>query len=604
MVTVDVVGRAGTVWDMVRAVAVHRPEAVALTDGRQALTYGDLLSQVSRVASALRRHGVRPGSVVALCTGRSVAQVVVVLGVLAAGAAIAPFDVRQAPVATRERVARLRPALSIVDRDGAAVLPHALTLDALLAAEPAGVDDEPDEAGELAYVLHTSGSLGQPKPVLVPHTAVLNRFRWGQTCYPLRPDDTVVYWSSLVFDCTFWVVLAPLCLGATLLVAPDGLEAEPRELAQLLVRHRVTVMHFVPSLLREFLAEGGGPGMAGLRYVLIAGERLTGQLVGEVFAACAARVFNQYGPTEACIDILTWELRPEDAHLDAVPIGRPITGVNAHVLDQDGWPVPDGEPGELHVGGVCLAWGYGGAGGATAGAFRPDHLSGTPGGRLYRTGDLVRRRDDGVLEFLGRVDHQVKIRGVRVEPSDVEHALLEHPGVTHAAVVAVPRDGDVCLVAHLVCADPGPEPAELRAFVADRVPSAAVPAAFVRHPALPKLTSGKIDRRELVRRSGLALLSASAEPEAGTHEPPATDTERQVARIWGEIFGLPDLGRSADFLRMGGQSLLAMRMVARVRAAFGVRLPARTVFESSTVRAFAAALDEALRDRDGVRARD
>jgi len=599
-VNAEVSERTTTVWDMVLAAAATRPEAIALTDGRRDMTYGDLISGVRRVTRSLRRRGARPGTVVALCAGRSVAQVVTALAVLATGAAIAPFDVRHAPIATRERVSRLRPAVSVADADGAAVLPGAVTFDELAAGPPPDGDDQ-EEAGELAYVLHTSGSLGMPKPVLVPHAAVTNRFRWGQTCYPLTASDTVVYWGSLVFDCTFWVVFAPLCFGATLLVAPDGVEAEPAELAELLVRHRVTVMHFVPSLLREFLAGGGASGLAQLRYLLIAGERLTGPLVGEVFAASPARVFNQYGPTEACIDILTCELRPEDARLDAVPIGRPIAGVHAYVVGPDDRLAPDGEPGELHVGGVCLAWGYGRAGGATAAAFRPDDLSGERDGRLYRTGDLVRRRSDGVLEFLGRVDHQVKIRGVRIEPSDVEHVLLTHPDVAQAAVVAVSGDQDLQLVAHLVCAATTPEPAHLRAFLAERVPAAAVPAAFLRHSALPRVTSGKLDRLELTRRWELALRAMADEPSAGADEPPRTGTEREVARLWGEMFGVPNLGRADDFLRLGGESLLAMRMVARVQATFGVRLSARTVFEAPTVHGFAAALDAAIRERDSTR---
>ncbi|MEV6632773.1 non-ribosomal peptide synthetase [Actinoplanes sp. NPDC051470] len=587
-----------SVWEMVRAVADSQPDAIAITDGLDRVTFAGLIAEAERIGSALRGLGVTPGSVVAICAERSVRQVVTALGVFAAGAAIAPFDVRAAAATTRRSVERLRPALAVADEEGRAVLPDAVALDDL--GRPGGSDvgagPSNQAPGTLAYVLHTSGSLGRPKPVLIPHSAVANRFAWGQTRYPLGPDDVVAYYGSLVFDCTFWVVFAPLCFGSTLLVAPPGIEAEPEKLADLVVRHDVTVMHFVPSLLREFLAGGGGPGLAGLRNVLIAGERLTGDLVGEVFAASSGQVFNQYGPTEACIDILTWPLRPGDTDADAVPIGRPIDGVSAHVLDDRGEPVPDGVPGELHVGGVCLAWGYGASGGATAAAFRPDPFSGVPGARLYRTGDLVSRRPDGVMEFLGRVDHQVKIRGVRIEPSDVEHALVQHPGIAQAAVVAVPGVGErMSLAAHVVPLSEPPKAADLRRFLADHVLSAAVPGTFAFHTDLPRLASGKIDRRELLRLS--AEEEAATRPtaqEAEPHEPPRTASERKIAEIWESLFGVTGLGRSADFVALGGQSLLAMRMIARVRAAFDVRIPARSIFDATTVRAFALVVDDAV----------
>lgn len=606
----------GTVWDRVCAAAAEEPEAVALTDGTRVISRAELVHVARSTAAELRARGVRRGDVVALCAARSVEQVLALVAVLAAGAAVAPFDVRQATASVRDNLGRLRPAAVLADAEGLALFPDALPLDALpldapaLDAPPLGGPlstaapiqapppapspgrDGPDPS-DLAYVLHTSGSSGRPKPSLIPHRSVDGRFEWGQRLYPIGPGDTVLSWGSPVFDCSFWVLLAPLCYGASLLVAPDGMEAEPRRLAGFAVRHGATVMHFVPSLLREFLSEGGGAALASLRYVLIAGERLPGELVRQVFAASPARVFNQYGPTETCIDVLTHELTPDDGRLDAVPIGRPNDGVRAVVVDTDERPVPPGTAGELLIGGACVAWGYAGAPAATGARFVPDPFAGEPGARLYRTGDLVRQRADGVMEFLGRVDHQVKVRGVRVEPSDVEHELLRHPGIAQAAVVAVDdgTESGMRLVAHLVTPEPAPADAELRTFLARRLVSAAVPQTYVRHPGLPRLSSGKIDRIELVRRSP---TTAAAQATPAHHEAPRSGTEERVALIWQEILKVPEVGRQSDFVALGGQSLLAMRMTARVRDRFGVRLPTRTVFGAPTLEQFAAALDEAV----------
>ncbi|MFJ9774320.1 amino acid adenylation domain-containing protein [Kitasatospora sp. NPDC101157] len=589
-----------TVWDLMAATNADRPDEVALTDGTRRFTRAEVATAAARFARALHAAGVRPGDTVALCSTRSVEQVLALVGILGAGAAVAPFDVRHAAAAVRENVARLAPAAVLADTAGAELVPGALRLDDLLSADgvPSGSPPPPGPGpADLAYVLHTSGSSGRPKPVQVPHSALQNRFLWAQSCYPIGPGDTVAHWGSLVFDCSFWLLLAPLCFGATLYVAPDGTEAEPRELAARFDRHRVTVMHSVPSLLREFTAEGGGPALAALRYLLIGGERLPGDLVRHVLDLTGARIFNQYGPTETCIDVLTHEIGPGDEELDAVPIGRPIDGVHAVIADDAGAPVPPGTPGELLIGGTSVGWGYAGAAAATAARFVPDP-HGAPGGRLYRTGDLARRRPDGVFEFLGRVDQQVKIRGVRVEPSDVEHALLLHPDVDQAAVVAVQDrpHGGVRLVAHLVTGDRSPDDATLRRFLADRLVSAALPDGYRRHPALPRLTSGKIDRLELARQSARDGATAPGGPP---HRAPHTETERAVALIWQDLLRVERVGRDSDFLSLGGQSLLAMRLIARVRAGFRVRLPTRTIFDAPTLAGFAAAVDAAVAEREG-----
>ncbi|MEU7318124.1 AMP-binding protein [Streptomyces sp. NPDC007083] len=301
-------------------------------------------------------HGLAAGDVVAVCAGRSVQQVLAVAGILAAGAAVAPFPAQQAAGSTRAALARLAPRLALADEEARGLHTGALPLDPPAAPGSEGRSgpvapgtcrtpvsaEQPGirSADRLAYVLHTSGTSGRPKAVHVPHSAVRNRFSWGQVLYPIGPGDTVLYSGSLVFDCQIWVVLAPLCHGATLLVAPEGAEGEPHRLAGLARQHRATVMHFVPSLLREFLAAGAGYGLADLSYLLVAGERLPGELAARISAATRARVINQYGPTETCIEVLNHELTGQDAEADAVPIGRPIPGVRAVVRDEQGHPVP------------------------------------------------------------------------------------------------------------------------------------------------------------------------------------------------------------------------------------------------------------------------
>jgi amino acid adenylation domain-containing protein len=549
-----------TVVDAVRAAIDRFADHVAVIGENGAATYRELGVDVRRTAAALRARGIGPNSVVALDLERSPALVTTVLAVLETGAAVAPVDPRRTP--------DLRPTLLLSDGDQLAATPN---------------DDEVfPTADDLAYLLHTSGTTGRPKPVLVPHSALAHRIEWGQRLYPLGPGDRVLHSGSLLFDFAFWEVLAPLCHGAAVVVAPDTAEAEPQRLARFIAEHGVTAAHFVPSLLAEYLAATDGTGLAGLRHVFCGGERLSAELAARLLAATPATVFNQYGPTEACVDVLASQLHADEVAAGIVPIGTPPSEITVHVLTADGVPVADDEPGLLFVAGPCLAWGYRGMGAATAEAFVPDPT--TPGARMYRTGDLVRRRDDGRLEFLGRADSQLKIRGVRVEPADVEHALAAHPGVTAAVVLPAGPDH---LVAHL--APTGQDHEALRAHLAERLPPAAVPTWFVEHTDLPRLPSGKPDRA--------ALAAIDPRPAVAADDQPDTDTERQLARLWADVLGLPEVGRTADFFRLGGQSLLAMRLIARVRVQFGIRVPARTIFDAPTVERFGQVIDGALAKR-------
>jgi amino acid adenylation domain-containing protein len=583
-----------TVPDLLRAAADTFTDHVAVRGPGATVTYGQLAGRVRAAAAELRLRGVQRGDLVGLSTTRTIDLVVAALAILEVGAGIVPVDPRQAPQRVRQSLAELDPAIVLVWPDGHRTHPRAVPVTDVTARP---TDDAPETsppvritAGQLAYVAHTSGSQGRPKAVPVPHGALANRIMWAQGCYPIGLGDTVLHAGSLVFDFSFWEILAPLCFGAAIAMAPEGIEADPARLSAFLVDNEVTVAHFVPSLLAEFLGTAGTDGLRGLRYFLSGGERLSVEVARRLLLATSARVFNQYGPAETCIDVLACEVRDADLAAGTVPLGRPISGVVAVALAQDGSTVEDGMPGELHVGGACLAWGYHGMGARTAADFAPDPFSGIPGARLYRTGDVVRRRPDGTYEFLGRTDDQVKVLGVRIDPAEVEDLLLQHPAVAAAAVVTVPGDTVPVLVAHLVCAGGDPDDAELRALLADRLPVAALPARFARHPELPRLAGGKVDRAALAS----AASEQAHEPVAAM--PPVSETESRVAEIWSDVLGTGPVGLASDFFELGGQSLLAMRMIARVRRRFGLPVPARAIFDAPTVQRFAAFIDEMLPD--------
>lgn len=592
--------RAGTVVGWFRTAVARFADRVALEDGDQTMTYAELDAAVRRARRALARRGVRSGDRVVLPTARSAHLAIGVLATLDLGAAVAPVDLDGPRERGLRLLAEIGPRLVLTGHD---VRPTALRGEAPEVPLATVIDDggDGDSSAEcdseadarpcaprpedLAYALPTSGSTGHPKVVAVPHAPLANRLRWAQRRYPIGPGDTVLQLGSLAFDFTFWELLAPLCAGATVAIAPEQVEAEPDALADVIEATGTSVLHFIPSLLAEFLAKGRASCLERVRLVLCGGEVLTAQVARRLRRATPSQVFNQYGPAEACIDALFHEVGGRDLAEDNVPIGLPIDGVGATVLNERCAPATGAEAGELALAGACLAWGYVGRPAATAEAFVPDP-NGPPGARTYRTGDRVRRRADGLFEFLGRMDDQVKIRGVRVEPAEVESALMGHPSVRHAAVVAAPGADGPSLVAHVV-GGTGGDTDRLRAYLADLLPAAAVPARYVWHTSLPRLASGKVDRIALSREVGYERA-----PGPSASDQPETATERRLAEIWTDVLGVANLGRSADFFALGGNSLLAMRMLARVRKRFGVRVPVRAIFEGSTLTAFGKAVDD------------
>jgi len=572
----------GLPWDrpvheVVAAQAGATPDRCAVWCDGVEVAYRELDGRANAVARHLRGIGVGPGAVVGVRMRRSVELVVALLGVLKSGAAYLPLD-PDLPAARLD--------FQIADAAAAVVLTEDVV--ASLAAAPTvggrSADIHPDTA---AYVMYTSGSTGTPKGVVVGHGGLLNRMAWMQAEYGLDGSDVVVQKTPFTFDVSLWEFFWPLMVGARLVVsAPDG-HRDFGYLADLLRKQRVTVAHFVPSVLRGFLGEAGSRDLPALRRVFCSGEALSVSVRDAVFEAWPqVELHNLYGPTEASIEVTAWACDPQDGAV--VPIGRPISNLRTYVLDARGNPAPIGIPGELYLAGTGLALGYLNRLGLTAERFVPCRFAG-PGERMYRTGDLARWRPDGALEYLGRNDDQVKIRGVRVELGEIEHALTDHPAVDAAAVaVCSPADAEPFLAAYLVGS--GIEEAQVRGFLADRLPLHMVPAVFTTVDALPLTGSGKLDRKAL----------PDPEQRPATAHRALTGTEQALAGIWSTLLDQPAdrIHPQDNFFTRGGSSLDLARLTAAVRERLGVGLLVRDLYLAPTLAAAAAAVDARLADTD------
>ncbi|MCK7624194.1 amino acid adenylation domain-containing protein [Streptomyces sp. RS10V-4] len=592
--------------DLIAARAAAAPGAPAvdsLPAGRPGLTYGDLDRRANRLAHRLRALGTGPGSLVGVALRRGPGLVVALLAVWRAGAAYVPMDPdhpadrlawtladTRAPLVLTEAGARA--ALPDPDRTGTRLLlldEHGGTPDEAPAAFPDTAPPLPggpaEAARRAAYVLYTSGSTGRPKGVVVPHGGIANRVRWLVTRHGLGPADRVLQKTTIGFDAAGLELFAPLVGGGTVVLAPHGAERDPAALLDAVAAGRATVLQGVPSVLRALADAPGWERCGALRLLFSAGEPLHAELCHRLLArAPQVEIWNTYGPTECSVDITEHRFDPAQT-TGPVPIGRPLGGLRALVLDPHGHPVPDGGTGELHAGGAGVATGYLGRPGLTAERFVPDP-EGPPGARLYRTGDRVRRNADGTLDYLGRLDQQLKVNGVRIEPGEVEAALAGHPRVAGVVVGTAPdRSGGQRLVAWVQPRGAAPAPAELRAFARRTLPDPMVPAVFVPVAAFPRTASGKTDR------------SALPEPGPGAggagHVPPRTAAERAVARAWAETLELPAdaIGAHDDFFRSGGSSLHLGQLAGRLSAAAGRRVELRALFSALTVAEQAALLD-------------
>jgi amino acid adenylation domain-containing protein len=566
------------------------PDAVAVVFEDEQLTYGELDRHANQLAHHLRAVGVGPDVCVGICMERSPELVVAILGTLKAGGACVPLDPAyplerltlmlediQAPViVTQERLLTLLSGYRM----------QAVCLDTgweRIAQESTELPVSNVTSDNLAFVFYTSGSTGRPKAVLRPHVGRGGQRSWEQKTYRLTEDDRHVLKSPIGFTLLSMEVFWPLLTGARVIIARPGAEQDTAYLVKLIAKHRITIISLVPSLLRVLLEEPGLKNCDCLRHVICFGEPLPTKLQEHFFTRLTAKLSVFYGTTEAP-SATFWHCKRDDPQR-VVMIGRRLPNRQIYVLGSYLQPVPIGVPGELHIGGR-LARGYLNRPELTAEKFISNPFSREPRARLYKTGDLARYLPDGNLEFLGRADQQVKIRGVRVELGEVEAVLAQHAALQEAVVLAwEDESGDTRLAAYVV-PDQHPLPSirELRRFVQERLPHYMVPSAFVLLDALPLTPHGKLDRHALPAPD-------HDKPEQGkTFVAPRTPVEEEVARIWAEVLGLPQVGIYDDFFELGGHSLKATQIMSRLRDTLQVELPLRTIFEAPTVEGLAGVL--------------
>ncbi|MFD5621550.1 amino acid adenylation domain-containing protein, partial [Streptomyces yangpuensis] len=587
---------AGPVVAAFEEAARRHPGVPAVIAGDTVLDHAELHARAERLARLLIARGVGPESFVGLALPRTADLVVALLAVLKAGGAYLPLDLEYPAERLRFMVDDARPVCVLTTLDSAALAPDApgterIVLDApdtlaALAALPAGPVGDTERTGPLtgahpAYVIHTSGSTGRPKGVLVPHAALANFLHMQSDVLALAPGDRLVAVTTVSFDIHVLEIHTPLLCGATIVLADRDTVREPSALAALVDAHRPAVMQATPSLWHALLEDGRPTSLSGTR-VLVGGEALPAGLA-ERLARTARSVTNVYGPTEATVWATSAGLSAD--HTGVPGIGLPFWNTRAHVLDAALRPVPAGRAGELYLAGAQLARGYLGRPSLTSERFTADPF-GPAGTRMYRTGDLVRRDPAGRLEFLGRADDQVKLRGHRIEPGEVEAALAAAAGTGRAvALVREDEPGRQLLVGYVTRAADGssPDPVAVRRAAAGALPAYMVPAAVVVLDAFPLTANGKVDRR---------ALPAPAADSAGTGggRAPRGAREEIVTGVLADVLDSPGLAPEDDFFAFGGHSLLASRAAARLRTALGTDCAIRDVFETRTARALAARL--------------
>jgi natural product biosynthesis luciferase-like monooxygenase protein/amino acid adenylation domain-containing protein len=573
--------------------AARTPARIAAAVADASLSYAELQASAERLAAYMVQQGVSPGQVVGVCEVRSLELVIGLLATLKCGAAYLPLDPDQPAKRLGFQLGDSGARMLLTRSSLTARLPSmalpVFCLDKDLAALPApqvplGVRGTPDDA---AYVIYTSGSTGQPKGVAVPHRGVVNRLLWMQEAYGLQEDDCVLQKTPYTFDVSVWEFFWPLITGARLFLAEPGAQRDPRRMAAIIDEQAVTTVHFVPPMLDLFLEEQPFERPTPLRRVICSGEALGTQTVATFMRAVAQggpTLHNLYGPTEASIDVTHWTCSAHDG-TGPVPIGHPVANTRLHILDTAGRPVPIGVAGELHIAGVQVALGYLNRPELNARSFIPNPFG---PGKLYRTGDLARHRPDGAIEYLGRIDQQIKIRGQRIEPGEIEAALLAHPRIRHAHVgawQATPTDRR--LVAWIVTGEPAnAHPAlgeELAASLAGRLPDYMVAQHFVQVDELPLTRNGKIDR------AALPLPHTVADACAASLDTP---NERLLAGIWAELLGIDAPSPLASFFALGGDSMLALRMRTLVERQ-GYTVDVQDIFRFPILRQLAARLGTA-----------
>ena len=587
-----------TLRDLLEQQARRTPDAIAVVSDQGKLNYAQLDSAADAIAQRLIAAGAASESVVAVLAERSAELVTALVGVVKTGAAFLPLDPEYPPERLAYMLADSGAQIVLAQRHIGDLLPEpgppVLYLDADATAWPVHAADYRRPALHLdnaAYLIYTSGSTGRPKGVINTHRGLLNRLDWMGPALSFDATDVLLQKASVSFDVSVWEFFLPLTAGASLAMARPGGHRDPGYLREAIASFGVTVLYFVPSMLYSFLADTEAAdddplaAFATLRHIVCGGEELPVTLARrclEMLPGVGLQI--TYGPAEASISVTTWQATLAAlAGRSRVPIGRPGSNVRIHILDNQLRPVPIGAVGELFLGGVQVGRGYHRLPALTAQRFVPDPF-GPAGSRLYATGDHGRWRSDGTIEFMGRVDGQIKLRGMRIELAEIEVALREQPGVSDAAVAVREISPDDKRLVGYIAGATAPDAAALRTALAARLPDHMVPAAFVVLDALPRTGSGKMDRRALPEPDWGAV---TGQAPVG----PRTPTEARLTAIFAEVLSLPaPVGVNDSFFALGGHSLTAARLLARIRAVCGVELPLRTLFADPTVAGVAAAL--------------
>ncbi|MGB7922677.1 MAG: amino acid adenylation domain-containing protein [Pyrinomonadaceae bacterium] len=590
------VSNTGTVPELFLQQAATTPDSIAVVFEGASYTYRELDEYSNQIARYLRRYNAGPELPVGVCLERSHETIAIILGIFKAGCALVPIDRMLPPERIRQMISLANARIVITQaspvwntgEDGYVCLDIAQERDTISREDTTPVMSGvgPDN---LAYFIFTSGSTGEPKGVMMPHEGIVHRVARTQRLHGIDVDDRVLQIGSLSFDISVWEIFVPLLTGGRVVVADERRISDFKYLVGLIQRERVTIARFVPSILQMFIEEQEISACDSLRRIITGGDTMTLRLMNSFLSQSDIRLFNQYGPSERPSSI-SWECERQE-RLTSVSIGRPHAGTDVYILDRGGNLVPRGTPGELYIGGLGLARGYAHRPDLTAEKFLPHPFSRQPGARLYRTGDLVRFLPDGNLEFIGRVDFQVKIGGIRVELKEVEYHLAKHPSVREAVVVAHETGKGKQLVAYVLSAGPV-DPADIKSYLARWLPAPMIPSHIVHLESFPLNRNGKIDKRALPAPPGNQL------DDARMFVGPRDEIEERLVVVWKEILARQDIGVFDNFFDLGGHSLKAIRIIWRLQELLDVDVRLADIFVAPTVAALSARVRELMSLRD------